>query len=107
MKAMPRKPIQVLLENFVLHCIGALSPEQYAETGTLVAKAFGPTEDWPQTVIDHLGLTPAVTEQIAGLWQQTKALAEQKNTPVAPGEYAATVVEENFADLVEMLASGT
>ncbi len=86
-----------------MHCIGALDAEGEAETARLVKKAFGPTKDWRAEVIQQLGLTEAVCEQIAGLWSQTLKLAADKGTNVSAQEFSATMVEENFTDLIEML----
>ncbi|MCA9554448.1 MAG: hypothetical protein KC933_30720 [Myxococcales bacterium] len=98
-----KKPVVLLLENYILDRIGALNQADEITTQVLVEKAFGERKDWRGRLQEEFGLTPALDAQLKAMWKQAQGLAQQKGSSVSPREFAEVLVEENFADLVHMV----
>ena len=98
-----KKPVVLLLKNYVLDRIGELTQADELTTQVIVEKAFGEKRDWRGRLREEFGLTPELDEQLRGMWKQAQGTAHQQGTSLGPQEFAEAVVEENFTDVVEMV----
>lgn len=98
-----KKPVEVLLESFVLDCIGRLDPSEEQTTQYIVDRVFGASDDWRAHLREQLGLTDAVRDQLKAMWDEARTLADEKGTELDAREFAAWVVHENFTEIVEMV----
>jgi hypothetical protein len=101
----PKAIIVRLLECYLLDLIGALPPEEEANARRLVSKAFGKSADWKKRLRDEFGLKTSVEEQLRGMWDEAQRLAKDQGADLTPAAFAQMVVEENFVDAVEMVAT--
>lgn len=69
------KPLLVLLENFVLHSIGELSPEKNAPMAKVVQKTYGGGDLWVETLKRELGLGDSIEENLKRLWEKNQGIA--------------------------------
>lgn len=99
------RPLLMLLENYVLDCIGELSPEKQKNMISVVQSVFGGGEDWKQTLREVLHLDIAMDEQIKHKWQTDKgvdiAIQQVFGGEVLPEQFAQGVVDANFAHLID------
>ena len=100
-----RSPLFRLLENYVLDAIGHLSDDGHRDAGALVRAVFRTKADWRTCVREQFGLTPSVDAQLDELWRDSRAAAEARGADLTAREFATWVVDENFADTLEMLAT--
>lgn len=103
MNASPRKPIVALFEHFVLDVIGALDTAGSEPTARLVTQVFGASADWRTRFKEELGLADGLEAQLRDLWGQARAMARERNVEVSARDFAETVVEENFLEVLELL----
>lgn len=101
----PKAIIVRLLESYIMDLLGALPPPEEAQARSLVTKAFGKTSDWKKRLRDEFGLKPAVEAQLLGMWTEAQQIAKGQGLNLAPADFAKMVVEENFVDAVEMVAT--
>jgi len=94
------RPLLIVLENYVLDCIGKLPPESSQKLAGLMQKALGGGPDWKQTLREMLHLDPSMDEELRKLWIKNEALAKQDGTLLHPVQFAKMVVDENFAELI-------
>ncbi len=105
-KAAPRRtPLFRLLEDYVLDAIGALTPEEDAITGRTVRAVFKTKAPWRQVLTEQFGFTDDVRDQLRALWAQGQAVAAERGAQLKPRDFATMVVDENFSDALEMLAT--
>jgi len=100
-----KKPVVILLENYVLDRIGLLGQTDELTQKVIMEKAFGEKGDWRARLRDELGLTADLDEQLKAMWKQAQGLATQKGTSLGPRQFAEMVVEENFQDVVELVSA--
>jgi hypothetical protein len=96
----------MLLESLILDCVGHLSSDREDLVQRLVQRVFPGHADWRTALWEEFGLQPDLREQVVGMWDQARRLAEESSTELSPGRFAEWVVEENFADTVEMVSAG-
>jgi hypothetical protein len=94
------RPLLVVLENYVLDCIGKLSPESSQKLAGLMQEALGGGPDWKQTLREMLQLDPSMDEELRKLWTTNEALARQQGIELHPVQFAKMVVDENFTTLI-------
>jgi hypothetical protein len=92
------RPLLILLENFVLACIGELPADN--NMATVVQKAFGGGNDWMQTLRERLDLQPAIDESIREMWAKNQAIAHDNNVQLHPVQFAKMLADRNFAHLI-------
>lgn len=97
------KPLLILLDNFVLACIGALTDERYAQIGEVVGRVFGaaPGSDWMEVLRTRLELGPTICDGIRDRWQQVVAGLEAEGKHADPVQFARGIVDRNFAPLLD------
>ena len=97
------RPLLIVLENYVLDCIGELSPEQQEGLTALVQQVFGGQSDWKKTIREVLHLEDSMDETIRRLWARNQELARQQQAELHPVQFAKMLVDENFAHLIDKL----
>lgn len=98
------RPLLIILENYVLDCIGELSPEKQKNMASVVQSVFGGGGDWKQTLRETLHLDGAMDEQIRHSWQTDKGVdiaIQQVFGEVSPDQFAQLFVDANFAHLID------
>ncbi|MEM7674602.1 MAG: hypothetical protein AAF449_01225 [Myxococcota bacterium] len=100
-----RSPLVRLLENYVLDAIGELSAEDAAQSAALVRAVFKTRAPWRSVVEEQFGLVEELGEQLCALWAQNREVAASHGTQLAARDFAILVVDENFSDTLEMLAT--
>jgi hypothetical protein len=95
------RPLILILDNYVLDCIGELPPDKKALITSIVQKAFGGGPDWKKTVRDILQLSDSIEDNIRSLWIENKKIAEQNNSELHPVQFAKMIVDDNFAEFVD------
>jgi hypothetical protein len=94
------RPLLIVLENYVLDCIGELPPDKQALARSVVQRVWSGGDDWKATVRQQLHLEPGMDEALRGMWSRNKALAKQNNQHLHPIQFAKMFVDENFARLI-------
>lgn len=64
------RPLLIILENYVLDCIGELQPDKQALTLSLVQAAFGGNTDWKLTVRRLLNFETKTEDAFRSLWEK-------------------------------------
>ena len=95
------RPLLLILDNYVLDCIGELPPDQQKGVGSLVQQVWGGTADWKKTVRSILSLTKVMDENIRQLWETNQQIAKENNETLHPVQFAKMLVDENFLHLIE------
>ena len=95
------RPLILILDNYVLDCIGELPPDKKALIISIVQKAFGGGPDWKKTVRDLLQLSDSIEDNIRSLWTENKKIAAQNNSELHPVQCAKMIVDDNFAEFVD------
>ena len=73
------KPLLILLENYILDCIGCLPPEKVPTLTSLVQRVYGGGHDWKVTLRSTLHLEDALDENLKQTWLRNQDLARQTN----------------------------
>ena len=94
------RPLVIVLENYILDCIGKLPPGSSQELAKLMQQALGGGPDWKQTIRDMLHLDARLDQELRDLWDRNEALAREQGQELHPVQFARMVVDENFADVV-------
>ncbi len=95
------KPLLILLESYVLSCIGCLPEEKVPTITGIVQKVYGGGEDWKATLRSTLHLEDALDENLRQMWHRNLDIAKQSGVPLLPEDFARMVVDENFSSLIE------
>jgi hypothetical protein len=94
------KPLLILLENYVLDCIGCLPKEKVPAITSMIQRVYGGGDDWKATLRSTLRLDDALDENLRQMWLRNQDLAKQSNQSLPPEEFARMVVDENFSSLI-------
>ncbi len=101
-----KKPVVLLLENYILDRIGMLPQADELTTAVIVEKAFAEKQNWRERLRVEFGFTEAVDSQLKGMWKQAQSIAATEGASLSAREFAQMVVEENFQDTVELVNAG-
>jgi hypothetical protein len=99
------KPLLIILENYILDCIGALEPERQELVRGVVQRSLGGGDDWKQTIRTMLQIDGSLDEQLRLMWEQNQEAAQVSGVELHPIQFAKMVADQNFADLIEPKAS--
>jgi hypothetical protein len=97
------RPLLLILDNYILDCIGELPPDKQKGVGSLVQQVWGGDADWKKTVRAILNLTKAMDENVRELWKTNQQIAKENNATLHPVQFAKMLVDENFLHLIEQL----
>ena len=95
------RPLLIILENYILDCIGALEPEGQQRIRAVVQRAFGGDMDWKHTVRGALDLEESFDGQLQQMWQQNQKIASANKTKLHPVQFAKMVADQNFSHLID------
>jgi hypothetical protein len=93
------RPLLVLIENYVLSCIGCLTSDKEEKMLKLVQKAYGGGEDWKRTLRPVLLFEDSIDEDLRQMWESNKQLARASQTQFEPEDFARAVADKNFGHL--------
>lgn len=94
------RPLLILLENYVLDCIGHLPVDKSSSILTAVQRVYGGGDDWKATLRATLQLGDSLDDSLRRMWDNNQEIAKRDNQTLAPEEFARLVVDQNFADLI-------
>jgi len=97
------RPLLVILENYILDCIGALEPDKQQQVRAIVQRTFGGDEDWKRTVRGVLHLEESFDAELRRMWQQNQEIATANKTTLHPVQFAKMVSDQNFAHLFDKI----
>jgi len=95
------RPLLIVLENYILDCIGKLPAESSDKLSRLMQEALGGGPDWKQTIREMLHLEDSLDQQLRELWTKNEAIAKQDGIELHPVQFAKMVADENFSDLID------
>jgi hypothetical protein len=95
------RPLLVLLENYVLHSIGALPSDADAGLLYLVQDVFGGDADWKKTLRQQLGLPDSLDDDLREMWRKSQVKAARQHVQLHPVQFAKMVVDENWGHLIK------
>lgn len=95
------RPLLVMVENYILDCIGELQPQEQDAIAKLVQHALEPQEDWRQTLRDYLHFDAGMDEELRELWKNNREIAREHDTELTAIHFARMVVDDNFPELVD------
>jgi hypothetical protein len=95
------RPLILILDNYVLDCIGELPSDKKSLITSIVQKAFGGGADWKKTVRDVLQLSESIEDNIRSLWSENQKIAAQNNSELHPVQFAKMIVDDNFAEFID------
>lgn len=91
------KPLLIVLDNYILECLGKLPADKRAGIAAIVRKTFGGGEDWQKTVRNKLKLDDSLDQTIRQAWAKF-----QVDYPgVDPVSFAFAFSDRYFVPLVE------
>jgi len=96
-----RKPLLVVLECYVLDCIGKLSPDKQHKMKLMVQKVWGGSDDWKATVRQQLELGESIDQSIQTMWSKNQAIASNQGIELHETSFTKMLVDENFADMID------
>ena len=97
------RPLLLILEYYVLDCIGELEDAKRALMREWIQSAFGEQagDDWRAAVRGQLRLGDTLDQALAEMWFEKSKLAADANVPLAADVFARMLVDQNFADLID------
>jgi hypothetical protein len=95
------KPLLILLENYVLDCIGCLPKDKVPTITNIIQKVYGGGDDWKETLRSTLHLDNTLDENLRQMWVRNQEIARQTNQLLLPEDFARMVVDQNFSSLVD------
>lgn len=95
------KPLLILLENYVLDCIGQFPEDKRAAMVAVTTRVFGGDDDWKSTVRTTLQLGESLDEHLRQMWVTNQQIAAQTGQTLSPTDFARMVVDKNFSSLIE------
>ena len=95
------RPMLMMMEAYVLDCIGHLPLERQRAVGEIVRKVWGGGDDWKETIRRATGLQDGVDDFFRGAWERNVAKARETNLVLTPAQYARMIVDSNFAHLCD------
>ncbi len=95
------KPLLILLENYVLDCVGHLPPDKVSMITSIVQRVYGGGEDWKATLRSTLRLDGSLDENLRQMWQRNQEIARRSKQALTPEDFARMIVDQNFSDLIE------
>lgn len=94
------KPLLILLENYVLDCIGHLPAEKESTLISAVQRMWGGDSNWKATMRNTLQLDESIDDSLRKMWKTNLDRAKQANASLTPEDFARMIVDENFAHLI-------
>ena len=96
-----KQPMLLVIENYLLDCIGELEEDKLPGMSELVVHLFGGTEDWRATVRHVLDVEDGFDEEVRELWAHNQKVAKDNGKTIHPVQFAKLCADENFSDAFE------
>ncbi|MGF1510458.1 MAG: hypothetical protein ACFB9M_13245 [Myxococcota bacterium] len=97
------RPAQLLLESFVLDCIGHLPPSRAIRAEAWAARLSFGHDDWRHATCDAFGLAQGCHAAIQRAWEDARRGARSRGVDLTPEAFAVLLVDENFAEAVALV----
>ena len=97
------RPLLMLLDNYVLSCLGHLSQDNEAGLLSATQRVYGGGSDWKATLRAALHLSESIDESFRKMWKTNQQRAKQAGVTLTPLDFARMVVDQNFAHLIQKL----
>jgi hypothetical protein len=97
------RPLLILLENYVLSCIGQLPADKESSLLSMTQCVYGGGDDWRATLRSTLQLGDSLDESLRQLWTTNQECAKQVSATLTPEDFARMIVDQNFAHLIQKL----
>src|SRR5262249_14410700 len=94
------RPLVLVLENYVLDCIGELAPERAEKVAAVVQQVFGGDGDWKQTIRTQLRIADSLDHSLREMWVRNQEIARENAYDLHPVQFAKMVVDKNFASQI-------
>jgi hypothetical protein len=91
------RPLLLVLENYVLDCIGELALEDQGRIAEVVRTTFGGTLDWKRTIRQQLRIPDSLDDSLRRMWARNQEIARDNAYDLHPVQFAKMVVDQNFA----------
>lgn len=95
------RPLLIVLEAYVLDCIGELQPDKQSLARSTVQRVWGGNDDWKATLRRQLRFSSVMDETLREMWLRNQELSQQRNEPLSPNRFARFVADSNFASMIE------
>jgi hypothetical protein len=95
------RPLLVILEQYILHCIGEGKAKDDPNMVHIVQRVWGGGNDWPQTTREALHFPPRLDDAIRVLWVRNQEVARRNKDTFHPVQFAKMYVDAHFAGLLE------
>lgn len=95
------KPLLILLENYILDCIGCLPKDKVPTLTSMIQRVYGGGDDWKATLRATLQLDDSLDENLREMWRRNQAVARQADQALLPKDFARMVVDQNFSSLID------
>ena len=95
------RPLILILDNYILDCIGELPSDKQTLITTIVQKVFGGGTDWKKTVREVLQMSESIEADIRSLWIQNREIAAKNKAELHPVQFAKMIVDDNFAEFID------
>ena len=95
------EPLLVILDNYVLDCIGELPAEGQEAFREVVQKALGGDDDWKETVRRQLELGDQLDDHLKEMWVQNQEIFRKAGKTLSPEQFARMVVDKNFVPMLK------
>jgi len=100
------RPLLIVLENYILDCIGELSADKQSLTQKIVQGTFGGGDDWKATVRQQLQFEPKIEDAFRRMWEHNQRIAGEHDQTLLPTQFAKMVADQNFAQLFPAIPRG-
>ena len=97
------KPLLMLLEWYVLDCIGYLPADKVPTIIGAVQRVFAGGTDWKQTLRCRLYLEPELDDSLRQMWTKNQAIATAAGQTLLPYDFAQMVADQNFSPLIDSI----
>jgi hypothetical protein len=91
------RPLVLVLESYVLDCIGELSTARREQVADSVQEAFGGDRDWKRTIRRQLRIADSLDDSLRQMWARNQEIARENAYDLHPVQFAKMVVDKNFA----------
>lgn len=95
------RPLLLLIENWILDCIGELEADKQPQMQEAVSTAFHSEGPWRETFPDLLDLDVAIEKEFRQLWEEHRDQENSDGTLVTPVQFAKLIADENFVEFFE------
>ena len=95
------RPLLILLENYVLSCIGELPADKEAGLLSVTQRVYGGGDDWKATLRATLQLGDSLDESLRRMWATNQKRAAEAGVTLTAEDFARMIVDQNFAHLIQ------